>query len=372
MSEFASTTRPFNPSRLTLARRRRGYTITKFAEKVGVEARTASAWEKPDEFDPSADRIKQIADLLKFPESFFFGEDVEEPSPAAVSFRAMSKMTARQRASALSAATVAFLLDDWIRARFDLPSSRVPDLGQFQDKPEAAADSLRQQWGIGVFAIKNMVHLLEANGVRVFSLAISAREVDAFSTWRQGIPYVFLNTQKTAEHSRFDAAHELGHLVLHQHGSPAGQEAERQANRFASAFLMPEADVLARAPRLATVDQLAKLKRCWFVSVAALAYRLHDLNVITDWHYRSLCIELAKRGKANEPNPIPREASQVFQQVLHTLRGENVSRRDIAEQLSISTADLDELIFGLALTGLNGGGGASQGKRPNLRVVASN
>jgi hypothetical protein len=54
----------------------------------------------------------------------------------------------------------------------------------------------------------------------VFSLALDAAEVDAFSMWRQSTPYVFLNTKKSAEHGRFDAAHELGHLVLHRHGSP--------------------------------------------------------------------------------------------------------------------------------------------------------
>lgn len=90
---------------------------------------------------------------------------------------------------------------------------------------------------------------------------VDAAEVDAFSMWRQSTPFVFLNTKKSAEHSRFDAAHELGHLVLHRHGSPQGREAEREANAFASAFLMPRASVLAYAPRMATIDHLIKLKK---------------------------------------------------------------------------------------------------------------
>ncbi len=90
---------------------------------------------------------------------------------------------------------------------------------------------------------------------------------------------MFLNLQKTAEHGRFDAAHELGHLVLHRHGSPGGREAEREAHAFASAFLMPEASVIARAPRFATIDQLEKLKRIWGVSVAALNHRLHTIGM---------------------------------------------------------------------------------------------
>src|SRR5262249_3228127 len=157
----------------------------------------------------------------------------------------------------------------------------------------------------------------ESKGVRVFSLAMNAVEVDAFSFWRGGTPYVFLNTRKSPEHSRFDAAHELGHLVLHKHGAPAGPGAERQANEFAAAFLMPREDILARAPRLATVDHLVKLKKVWSVSVAALAYRLHALGIISDWHHRSLFIEISKRGyRKQEPNPVARETSQVFQKVL--------------------------------------------------------
>jgi IrrE N-terminal-like domain len=63
-----------------------------------------------------------------------------------------------------------------------------------------------------------------------------------------GEPFVFLNTLKSGEHSRFDAA-ELGHLVLHRHAAPNGQEAEQDANAFASALLMPSASVRAHAPR---------------------------------------------------------------------------------------------------------------------------
>src|SRR5439155_17007878 len=126
--------------------------------------------------------------------------------------------------------------------------AQLPDLSK-EGTPESAAISLRGMWGLGELAVKNIVHLLESRGVRIFSLAIDAREVDAFSMWRGTTPFIFLNTQKSSEHSRYDAAHELGHLVLHRHGEPQGQDAERQANEFASAFLMPLASVLAQAPR---------------------------------------------------------------------------------------------------------------------------
>lgn len=76
---------------------------------------------------------------------------------------------------------------------------------------------VRAHWRIGELPIGNLIHLLESKGVRVYSLAEQGKSLDAFSLWHQNIPFVFLKTNKTAEHSRMDAAHELGHLVLHRH-----------------------------------------------------------------------------------------------------------------------------------------------------------
>src|ERR1700693_4393291 len=92
--------------------------------------------------------------------------------------------------------------------------------------------------------------------VFLFSLAENTRNVDAFSCWRNGEPYVFLNTFKSTEHSRFDAAHELAHLVLHKHGGPnQGRAAELEAHAFASSFLMPRDDVLATIPFVTSIKR---------------------------------------------------------------------------------------------------------------------
>ncbi|MEX3982392.1 helix-turn-helix domain-containing protein [Paraburkholderia sp. EG287A] len=362
----------FNPSRLTLARKRRGLTMIKLAAAVGVEPRSISAYEK-GEFSPDGDRLTRLSSALGFPKVFFFGDDLDEPTPDIASFRALSKMTAGQRDTALGAGAIALMLNGWIEARFELPTPDLPDLSR-EDNPEAAALALRQQWGLGELPVKNMVHLLESKGVRVFSLSVDATEVDAFSMWRQRTPFVFLNTKKSAEHSRFDAAHELGHLVLHRHGSPQGREAEQQANAFASAFLMPKSSILTYAPRMATVDHLIELKKYWSVSVAALTYRLHAVGVLSDWHYQSLYIELSSRGyRKQEPNEGLRESSQILQKVFATLRNESISKVDIASDLCVPVEELDQLVFGLALTGLSGGGNnkARTGKPPQLRIVGS-
>lgn len=365
-----NTAPEFNPKRLTLARERRGLTKTKLAKAIGVDVRSVTAYET-DAFRPDKERLAQLAQTLRFPIPFFFGDDLDQIAPDIVSFRSMSKMTAGQRDSALGAGAIALLLNEWIAERFDLPVAALPDLSQ-ESSPEAAADTLRRMWGLGELPVKNVIHLLEAKGIRVFSLSIDTAQLDAFSMWHADTPFVFLNTMKSCEHSRFDAAHELGHLVLHRHAGSKGQEAEREANAFASAFLMPRASVLANAPHMATVDQLIKFKAFWTVSVAALAYRLHDVGLVSDWHYRNLCIEIAQRGyRKQEPREAPRETSQVLAKVFAALREDGTTKADIAAALSVHVEEIDQLVFGLALTSMSSAhpSAPSEARRPDLRVI---
>jgi Zn-dependent peptidase ImmA (M78 family) len=239
-------------------------------------------------------------------------------------------------------------------------------------KPEAAAMMLRVHWGIGERPIRSMIHLLEAKGVRVFSLAETNREVDAYSFWRGDISYVFLNTQKSTEHSRFDAAHELGHLVLHKHASPNGVNAEKEANEFAGAFLMPKASVLASIPRRLDLPNMIGLKQRWTVSVAALARRLHDLNVLSEWQYRTISIEIQQRGyRTAEPNPARPETSQIWEKFFAALRLDGITRAHIARDLCVSDAELASLVFGLAVASVPSTAPAFLATPPrgNLRLV---
>lgn len=386
----------FNALRLTLARKRRGMKKRELAERIGLTEKSVSNYEAGTQ-EPESGTLKKLSDALRFPEAFFFGDDPEVPTPDAASFRSLSKMTASQRDSALGAGAVALLFNDWIEARFQLPEPDVPDLGReggaivgaggdrgsqepegypsrvsAQD-PEVAAEMLRAHWGIGEMPVKNMIALLESKGVRVFSLAIDAKEVDAFSMWKGGRPYMFLNTFKSAEHCRFDAAHELGHLVLHQHAQPQGPDLEREANAFSSAFLMPKSSVLANAPKSATLPSLIRHKKHWLVSVAALNYRLHALGLTTDWTYRTLCIQLAQAGyRVKEPESINHEKSLVLEKVFSALREEGLGKADVANQLSILPEEINELTFGLMLNALKGGRGTDsppKASRATLRLV---
>ncbi len=326
--------------------------MTELARLIGVTPRCLRSYES-GEFAPSDENLALIGKHLRFPVEFFAGSTIDPPSADSVSFRSMASMSAAKRNAALGASAIGVMLSDWVGARFDLPEASLPLLRGHD--PEAAAHAVRSAWGLGERPIKNMVHLLESRGVRVFSLVEENREVDAFSFWREATPYVFLNTQKTAEHSRFDAAHELGHLALHRHGGPRGKGAEHEADRFASAFLMPAGSVISERPRLPSIETLIRLKATWNVSLSALNYRLNSLNLISSWQYRSNCIEISRRGyRTSEPHAAPRETSQVLQKVFQALRADGIGRADVARELCIDVPELESLVFGLVMRRLDG------------------
>jgi Zn-dependent peptidase ImmA (M78 family)/transcriptional regulator with XRE-family HTH domain len=340
----------FCPERLSLARKRRRLTARALAERTGLAVDTISRLEhgfnKPDELT-----VARLAKALDFPVGFFSGPEPQEIDVGAVSFRSFSKMSARERDAAIAAGSLGLHLNAWVERKFGLPSADLIDLS-YETDPEVAAHLVRQHWGIGEKPIGNMLGLLETHGVRVFSLSESTASVNAFSFWQDRKPFVFLNNFKTAESSIFDVAHELGHLVMHRHGDPKDpRSAEREANMFASAFLMPANDVKARVPRPVTIDVVLRAKARWRVSAMAMAHRLSRLGLLSEWNYKSVCVELSKRGYRNsEPGGIERETSIIWRKILSELWLEKVTKANIADELCLPLDELEGLIWKLAGT----------------------
>jgi Zn-dependent peptidase ImmA (M78 family) len=335
-----------NPDRVDFARRRLGKTKVAFARDLGVDRKVIQRFESGKSALPEA-AIERLCGISGYSRAFFDRIDAPDyPSADGVSFRSLRSLTASSRDAAIAAGAVAFEFDDWITNRYDLPAHSL--IHTNAEAPEKAAALLRAKWGMGERPIPNMINVLEAHGVRVFSLVEETRHLDAYSLWRDDKPYVFLNTKKTSEHSRFDAAHELGHLVMHRHSGSSHPNAEHEANLFASAFLMPPGDLIAEFPWVRSLAQLIDKKRRWGVSVSALNYALHRAGKISDWNYRSYYIQLNTYGRENEPNPLGPETSQVWAKILRDLWTQGISLSRIAHQLHLPEKELNNLLFGIA------------------------
>ncbi len=356
------------PSRITLARKRRALTLAELATLVGVSMQSLSNYENGRQV-PQPSTLRRLADAVRFPAAFFTGPELDALPLATVSFRAPSKISARPREASLAAGRLAAEMSAWIDNRFRLPAPDLPSLGK--PDPETAAGMVRARWGLGETPVTNMVHTLEAHGVRVFAVAAEHGHIGPYSFWHDGTPFVFLNTVKTAERCRFDAAHELGHLTMHGESKPVtGPRAEQEADDFAAAFLMPRASIIGHLPNTVLLDQIQQARHIWKVAALTLTYRLHDLGMISDWRYRTVCVELGRRGHRRDYGTIPPETSQVLGKVFRALRAKHIRPTAIAHDLNIAAAELNSLIHGLTVTALDGGTShPTNGTRPPLRLI---
>lgn len=355
-----------NMSRLELARKRRGLTKKDLAHSLDVTDRTISNWYS--QLDIDMKHLEKISEVLKFPKEFFLETtDLNLPNTETVSFRALSKISSRKRDIALSQTVIAEIINHWLDNKFDLPMPIIPDLHELRNNAtpssnikfveedsdlfltyaQTCAEVVRKAWGLGEKPISNIISLLESKGIRIFSLSDEAQEVDACCQWINDRPFIFLNVAKSSERCRFDAAHELGHLVMHRHGVIEGRQMEQEANAFASAFLMPKKSILAdpiSTPNLKTI--IAK-KKYWKVSAAALTYRYRQLNLITEWNAITIYKKLSELGRTIEPEPIAHERSLLLFKVLNLLKDEGLRPIDIAEELKLSFEDFNGLTFGI-------------------------
>lgn len=355
-----------NMSRLELARKRRGLTKKDLAHNLNVTDRTISNWYNQSDIDIKF--LEKISEILNFPKEFFLEDtDLNLPNTETVSFRALSKISSRKRDIALSQTVIAEIINKWLDTKFDLPTPFIPDLHELRDNsticPDVAmpeeysevlltyaqtcAEVVRKTWGLGEKPISNIISLLESKGIRVFSLSDEAQEVDACCQWINDRPFIFLNIAKSSERCRFDAAHELGHLVMHRHGIIEGRQMEQEANAFASAFLMPKKSILADPISSLTLKTIIVKKKYWKVSAAALTYRYRQLNLITDWNAIIIYKKLSELGRTIEPESIPHERSLLLSKVLNILKAEGLRPSDIAHQLKISFDDFNALTFGI-------------------------
>lgn len=342
--------RPVNtyldPERIKIARMRRGLTKVELARRLSVTPRTLTKYEAGE---APVSVAAALGEVLEFPERYFEREGAPALAASEVRFRAARRATARERDAAVAAGVSGVEIDRWISCRYVLPAIDLPQFAG--DTPETAARLLRGVWGLGTKPLPNLVQLCESRGIRVYSLPPFADAVDAYSVWRSDVPYIFLARRKTPERIRFDLAHELGHLVLHGGESCETAAQEREADVFASEFLMPAASIIEHLGQNPSVHELLSAREGFKVSAMALAYAAHKSGRLTDWAYRHMCIELSSRGfRTAEPGGMSNyEMSRVFPQVLDGSRSSPVKARVIADDLQLPLSDVHALTFGAEL-----------------------
>lgn len=351
------------PARLRDARRVLRLTQEELGERVGVSRQAISAFELGDK-NPEPQTFSALAAVLGQPIGFFTTEDRPKFGESTTRFyRKFGPDTVRRNEAAE-------IFSDWfvqVSKYFD-DIVVFPDVALIQHPkdPDSAlddiddiADQVRKSWGLGFGPISNVAALLEAKGIILCRYEMTGENVEAFSFWNGRRPFVFMASEKKAGvRTRFDLAHELGHLVLHRHIEKTELEdrdtlkkIEAQADRFAGAFLLPRLSY-PNEVFTAKLDAFVDLKRRWLVSIQAMIYRCADLGIFDENQILRLRKQISfRKWRTEEPLDDPRsirlEQPQILRRSLEAaVNSGRLTAEEIVQSIQISPRFI-ELMCGL-------------------------
>lgn len=293
----------FRADLLALRRRMLSLSQAELSGLAGISQATLSKVEQGLREVP-VDLIDKLAQALNCPRSFFYQIEREYGSPmsahpmfrkkSAVGQKVLDRVIAELNVRIGHART--FLGSAEFSPELPLPQYHVED---YAGDMETIADNVRRAWYMPRGPVKSLTEYVERAGCLVFLCEMEEARIDGVSYRIPGLPpLIFLNKNQPADRMRFSLAHEVGHLVLHAYPSP---EMEKEANEFASALLLPRADVGPELTGL-TLEKAAYMKPVWRVSMAALIMRAKALGKLDQYKSEYLWRQMSMRGyRLREP-----------------------------------------------------------------------
>ena len=345
-----------NPDRLKEARIARGYSQSNLGNLFGVSRQTISKYEEGS-MSPKAEIFNKYVELLNYPLFYFYDLRLDHAtSDTAILFRSLatSSKTEREKLSVRA---------EWIKriVRYFSQYLEFPEVAIKQqtsnrsysfEEIEKLSKLLRQHWGLGLGPISNLTVLLQNKGCFIARTKIKVLKSDGCSKWSENRPYIFLTADKdVAVRSRFDLAHELGHLILHHitedmMDKEMLKRIEKEANYFAGAFLLPR-ETFGNQIVSTSLDYFIQLKKEWKVSIAAMIYRCKELGILSENQTSYLWRQLAARGmKKNEPYDqdfIPEKPTLLHDAIEILLESGVVSAETILQEIALPKEDFCEL-----------------------------
>lgn len=353
----------FDGRRLRLAREVLGLTQRALAEALQnrLTAAALSQFEKGDA-RPSAASLVDLAEVTRFPLAFF----ARDPGVGHVAevdgfFRSLRSTGVRHRRSHRAKAELVRLVAVALERSVKLPDRDVPrhpvPPGAARQEVDSVARRVRETWGLPDGPIANVVRTVERHGVVVARMLLESDTVDAFSVPFADRPVIVLGKDKgRPDRSRWDCAHELGHLVMHDPDPQRSLHLENQANWFAAELLLPAAEVRDLLPSSADWKVLADLKVSWGVSMNALLQRAKSLGVMPEAAYVQALKTMSTRGwNRREPVQLATvEAPVLLSRAAELLPQSGTTLEDLAAEIGLPA----ELVFDII--------GASSDPRPAI------
>ncbi|GAB2805076.1 helix-turn-helix domain-containing protein [Dyella kyungheensis] len=344
----------FIGSNLRLIRLYHNLSLSDLGEDVGVSKQFLSRLETGGEA-VSDSLLSGLSDRLQVLPDFFGQIDANPITEEQCHFRSQLTTKAALRQSARARGEMLKRLVGVLDAHLDLPSYSV---GSYEpDSVEAierAAESFRDSLGLGRGPLSSLTRIAENAGAVVMRVQGLASEIDAisFATKR---PLIALNDcGRSGCRQRFGIAHELGHFALHVGLLTGDRLTETQANRFASALLMPrttfanECKLATRGSRL-NWQGLSTLKLRWGVSKAAIIYRGRQLGILSEDQARAGYIGLKRHGEALqelEDHLVPPDDPEIVSEGLKVMKEHyGIPVSAVAREMRVFPALLGNLLM---------------------------
>lgn len=309
---------------IVVAREALGITQSELARRLSTSQANMSKYES-GLMDVSEEHLEKLSIILGFPKNFFYlTEPIYPYGSSCVYHRKRQTIPVSIFKQLLAKFNITRIQLKMLLRGVELESPNKffrMDLEEYENSPEKIARMIRHAWHVPSGPIGNLVGLVEAAGGLIIRFNFENRKLDAFSQWLPDVPPIFfVNSEIPTDRCRFTLCHEIGHLIMHQVPTP---NMEREADRFASEFLMPSKEIAPELFKL-SLPRLAQLKLYWKVAMSALIKRASDLGKISPRHYRSLITQLSKLGyRMREPIEIPEEQPYTIQKIIDTYKSKS-------------------------------------------------
>lgn len=342
------------PERIREARESRGYQLDAFAEVLGVTKQTLARYES-GLISPSGEIMGLIIGATKLPPSFFVTPRKRSANGITPFWRGLKRMELHHRKRVARRLEWGSDIVAYLEQFLDLPQLSLPSIdfdpgSESSDQVERAADILREHWELGRGPLRDVSAILELHGCVLIRERVSCADMDAISCWQFGRPYILFSAEViSGPRNAFNLAHECGHILLHSTVEVTSENMtllERQANRFASALLMPQ-EAFSREVLGTSLNHFLFLKEKWGVAISAMAYRCKDLGIINSNQHSYVMRQLnAKMIRTHEPldDQFQVRAPSILGESIKMLLDEGVqTKAQIEEALAISLADIESL-----------------------------
>lgn len=348
-----------NPARLKKARISRGYSLADLADRIGVTKQYISQCELG--ITNASSIIYKLSDALNYPISFFCKYTKGIETESATYFRSRKTTPKKLKEAANEKVELFSEIKEFFENYVNYPELNLPNNIELKDEYttedlENIAINVREYWKLGMGPIDDLISVLQENGIIISKMKVGNDKIDAFSKWVNSTPYVFLSIDKdSAVRSRFDIAHELCHILLHQFVLKEDIESKEKLNRiekeadiFAGAFLLP-AETFGREVFSSSLENLIRLKKRWKVSISCMINRCAGLGLFSDNQVTYLKKQMTyKKYWRKEPldDTIKCEVPYLYKQIVKLLLENSViSKYDIVEKIAMNGSEIEEYCY---------------------------